>query len=146
MVTTVKKLAKKEHSANEAVHVEQGQLLRKAESDQCVLKVKTQGQRDTVEFAHSLLGVSGIAIDELHRRRQDSDLEDVSFDRNNSATMTGPNLLPTRPQPLSQRATCGPGVVTLLSTRSESVVVDWTSGNLMRAGSRVRMRQQRSHC
>ena len=57
----VKKLAKQEHSANDAMHVEQGQLLRAAESDQCVLKVKTQRQRDTVEFTHSLLGVNGKA-------------------------------------------------------------------------------------
>ena len=58
MVSMVKKLAKQEHSANEAMHVEQGQLVRAAESDQCVLKVKTQRQRDTVEFTHSLLGVN----------------------------------------------------------------------------------------
>ena len=61
VVVMVKKLAKQEHSANDAMHVEQGQLLRAAESDQCVLKVKTQRQRDTVEFTHSLLGVNGKA-------------------------------------------------------------------------------------
>ena len=57
----VRKISKKEHSVNDAVHIEQGQLLRAAESDQCLLKVKTQRQRDTVEFTHSLLGVNGKA-------------------------------------------------------------------------------------
>ena len=33
-------------TAKESVSVEQGQLLRAAEPDQCVLKVKTQRQRD----------------------------------------------------------------------------------------------------
>ena len=45
----------------ESVSVEQVQQLRAAEPDQCVLKVKTQRQRDTVEFTHSLLGVIGEA-------------------------------------------------------------------------------------
>ena len=65
--------------------VEQGQLLRAAEPDQRVLKVKTQRQRDTVEFTHSLLGVIGEAAADLHRRRQGSDLEDASFDRTDIA-------------------------------------------------------------
>ena len=45
----------------ESVSVEQGQLLRAAEPHQCVLKMKAQRQRDTVEFTHSLLGVNGAA-------------------------------------------------------------------------------------
>ena len=56
----------------ESVSVEQGQLLRAAEPDQCVLKVKTQRQRDAVEFTHTLLGVNGKAADNPHRRRQDA--------------------------------------------------------------------------
>ena len=56
-------------TSKESVSVEQGQLLRTAEPDQCVLKVKTQRQRDTVEFTHSLLGVNGKAADDPHRRR-----------------------------------------------------------------------------
>ena len=51
----------------ESVSVEQGQLLRAAEPDRCVLKVKTQRQRDTVEFTHSLLGVNGKIADDPHR-------------------------------------------------------------------------------
>ena len=73
----------------ESVSVEQGQLLRAAEPDQGVLKVKTQRQRDTVEFTHSLLGVDGEAADDLHWRRQDSDLGDASPDRTDIATETG---------------------------------------------------------
>ena len=75
-------------TAKESVPVEQEQLLRAAEPDQCVLNVKTQRQRYTVEFAHSLLGVNGQAVDDLHRRRQDSDLEDASFDRTDVAAVT----------------------------------------------------------
>ena len=59
-------------TSKESVSAEQGQLLRAAEPDQCVLKVKTQRQRDTVEFTHSLLGVNGKAADDPHRRRQDA--------------------------------------------------------------------------
>ena len=73
----------------ESVSVEQGQLLRAAEPDQSVLKVKTQRQRDTVEFTHSLLGVNGEGADDLHRRRQDSNLEDASSDRTDIAAETG---------------------------------------------------------
>ena len=40
-------------TSKEFVPVEQGQLLRAAEPDQCGLKVKTQRQRDTVEFTHT---------------------------------------------------------------------------------------------
>ena len=67
----------------ESVSVEQGQLLRASEPDQCVLKVKTEPQRDTVEFTHSLLGVNGKAADDLRRRRQDvrdSGLDVASLD------------------------------------------------------------------
>ena len=76
-------------TAKESVSVEQGQLLRAAEPDQCVLKVKTQRQRDTVEFTHSLMGVNGEAADDPHRRRQDSDLEDASSGRSDVAAETG---------------------------------------------------------
>ena len=37
-------------TSKESVSVDQGQPLRAAEPDQCVLKVKTQRQRDTVQF------------------------------------------------------------------------------------------------
>ena len=77
-------------TAKESVSVEQEQLLRAAEPDQCILNVKTQRQRYTVEFAHSLLGVNGEAADDLHRRRQDSDPEDASFDRTDVAAVTEP--------------------------------------------------------
>ena len=63
-------------TTKESASVEQGQLLRAAEPDQCFFfKVKTQRQSDTVEFTHSLLCVFGKAADDLHRRRQDSELE-----------------------------------------------------------------------
>ena len=54
-------------TTKESLSAEQGQLLRAAEPDQCVLKVKTQRQSDTVESTHSLLGVYGKAADDLHR-------------------------------------------------------------------------------
>ena len=60
------------------------EVLRSAEPDHCVLLVRTHRQRDTVEFTHSLLGE-----DALHRRRQDSDLEDASSDRTDIAEDTG---------------------------------------------------------
>ena len=72
-----------EKTSKETVAVEQGQLLRAAEQDQCVLKVKTQRQRNIVGFTHSLLGVNGRAADDPHRRRQDardSGLHVASFD------------------------------------------------------------------
>ena len=47
---------------------EEGQLLRAAEHDQGVLKVKTQRQGDTVEFTRPLLGECGEAADDPHRR------------------------------------------------------------------------------
>ena len=77
-------------TAKESVSVEQEQLLRAAEPDQCVFNVKTQRQRYLVEFTHSLLGVTGEVADDLHRRRQDSDLEDASFDRTDVAAVTEP--------------------------------------------------------
>ena len=77
-------------TAKESVSVEQEQLLRAAEPDQCILNVQTQRQRYTVQFTHSLLGVNGEAADDLHRRRQDSDLEDASFDRTDVAAVTEP--------------------------------------------------------
>ena len=57
-------------------------LLRAAEPEQRAPKVKTQRQRDTVEFTHSPLGVNGKAADVPHRRRQDarySGLDVASF-------------------------------------------------------------------
>ena len=70
-------------TSKESVSGEQGQLLRAAEPDQCVLKVTTQQQRDIVEFTHPLLGVSGKAADDPHWRRQDerdSGLDVASID------------------------------------------------------------------
>ena len=75
----------------ESVPADQGQLLRAAEPDQGVLKVKTQRQGDTVEFTRSLLGDHGEAADDLHRRQQDPEEENASVDRTDIATMTGPN-------------------------------------------------------
>ena len=75
-------------TTKEFVSVEQGQLLRAAEPDQCALKVETQQQRDTVEFTHSLLG-EWKSPGDPHRRRQDSDLEDASFDRTVFAAEAG---------------------------------------------------------
>ena len=43
---------------SESVSVEQGQLLRAAEPDQCALKMKTKRREDIVEFTHSLLCVT----------------------------------------------------------------------------------------
>ena len=51
--------------------------------------METQRQRDTVELTHSVLGVDGEAADDLHRRRQDSDLEDAQTDRTDIAAETG---------------------------------------------------------
>ena len=79
-------------TSRESVSVEQGQLLRAGEPDQCVLKVKRQRQRDTVEFTQSLLGVNGIAADDPHRRRQDvrdSGLDDASFDHSDISAEVG---------------------------------------------------------
>ena len=69
-------------TSKESVSAEQGQLLRAAEPDQCVLKVKTQRQRDTVEFTHSLLGVNGKAAEDPRRRQdaRDSGLDVASLD------------------------------------------------------------------
>ena len=50
----------------------------KIHPDQCFESEKTQRQRGTAEFTHSLLVVSGKAADDLHRRRKDSDEEDAS--------------------------------------------------------------------
>ena len=47
--------------------------------------MKTQRQSETVEVTHSLLGVCGKAADDLHRRRQESDLEDAFSDRTDIA-------------------------------------------------------------
>ena len=70
---------------------EQGQLLRAAEPDQGVLKVRTQRQGDIVELTRSLLGDYGKAVEDLHRRRQDPKIENASVDRTDTATITGPN-------------------------------------------------------
>ena len=53
------------------------------------LKVKTQRQRDTLEFTHSRRHVYGKAADDLNRRRQHSDLEDASVDRTDIAAEAG---------------------------------------------------------
>ena len=84
-------------TANESVSVDQGQLLQAVEPDQGVLKVKTQRQIVILEFTHSLQSswctacVYGKAADDPHRRRQDSDLEDASFERTDIAAVTEPN-------------------------------------------------------
>ena len=81
-----------EKTSKETVSVEQGQLLRAAEQDQCVLKVKTQRQRNIVGFTRSLLGVNGRAADDPHRRRQDardSGLDVASFDHCDIAAEVG---------------------------------------------------------
>ena len=49
----------------ESVSLEQGQLLRAAEPDQCVLNLKTRRQREIVECTHSLLGLYVKAADDL---------------------------------------------------------------------------------
>ena len=84
-------------TSKESVSVEQGQLLRAAEPDQCVLKVKakpipetpTQRQRNIHELTHPPpvpwcpACVSGKPTDDSHRRRQDagdSGLDVASFD------------------------------------------------------------------
>ena len=81
-------------TTKKSVSVEQGQPLRAAQPDQCVLKVKakpilempTQRQRGILEVTHLLPGswytacVYGEAADDPHRRREDSELEDASFD------------------------------------------------------------------
>ena len=115
-----------------SVSVEQGQLLRAAEPDHCVLKVKTPRQSDTVEFTHSLLGLCGKAADDLHRRRQDSDLEDATFARTDIAAETGRTKFWYRKKSLS--------------TRPESVPIGRMSGDSVCAVSSVKMCQERSHC
>ena len=130
-----------DRTSKESVSFEQGQLLRAAEPAQCVLRVKTQRQRDTVEFTHSLLGVNGKAADDLHRRRKDSDLEDASFDRTGIAAEAGMDKI---------LVNHNNGAVAIrmmsLCTRSESVAIGWTSGDLVCAVSNVKKRQQRLHC
>ena len=80
-------------TANEIVSVEQGQLLRAVEADQGVLKEKAKRQRVILEFTQPLLGpwctacAYGKAADDPRRRRQDSALEDTSFDRTNIAAV-----------------------------------------------------------
>ena len=81
-------------TSKESVSVEQGQLLRAAKPDQCVLKVKakpipempTQRQRGILELTHLLPGSwyracgYGWVADDPHRRRQGSELETTSCD------------------------------------------------------------------
>ena len=69
--------------------VEQGQLPRAAEPDQCVLKVKTQRESVAVGFTHSRRSVYEKASDDLRWRRQDSDLEDASLDRTDVSAEAG---------------------------------------------------------
>ena len=85
-------------TSKESVSVEQGQLLRADEPDQCVLKVKNKAtEREILEFTHLLLGsrytacVYVEAAGDLHRRRQGPDLENASVDRTDVAAMTRPN-------------------------------------------------------
>ena len=113
----------------ESVSVEQGQLLRAAEPDQCVLKVKRQRQGDTVEFTHSLLGVNGEAADDPHRRRQDSDLEDASSGRSDVAAETGIDKVMVNHNKGSVTAMTGPNES--LCTRSESVARSSRCGDLV---------------
>ena len=87
----------------ESVSVGQGQLLRAAKPDHCVLKVKakpipempTQRQRGVLELTHLSpvfrysACVYGEAADDPHRRRQVSELEDASCDRADIAAGSG---------------------------------------------------------
>ena len=127
-------------TAKESVSVEQGQPLRAVEPDQCVLKVKTQRQRYTVEFTHSLLGVYGKVADDLHRRRQDSDLEDASSDRTDIAAETGMDKVLVSQNDGSVTAMTGPDEVALYTVRVGCERFE------MCAVSSVKTRQQRSHC
>ena len=104
-------------TTKESVSVEQGQLLRAAEPDQGVLKVKTQRPRYIVEFTHSLLGVNGEAADDLHRRRQDSDLEDASSDRSDIAAETGIDKVLVNHYKGSVTAVTGPNEVSVFTVR-----------------------------
>ena len=122
-------------TAKEFVSVEQGQQLGAAEPDQCVLNVKTQRQRDTVEFTHSLLSswcaacVFGKAADDLHRRRQDSDLEDASSDRTDIAAETGIEKVLMNHDHGSVTAMTGPNEVTVYTVRVDCERLDeWRSG------------------
>ena len=76
-------------TTKESESVEQGHLPRAAEPDQGALKMETRQQRDTVEFTHSLRSVCGKDADDLHRRQQDTDLEDTSWDRIDIAAEAG---------------------------------------------------------
>ena len=132
--------------------VEQGQLLRAAERDQCELKVKTHRWRDAVEFTHSLLGVNGNATDDSHRRRQDvreSGLDVASFDHCDISAEVGvfnkievPSFSEVRSGTVA--ALEGPKDVTENTVRVGCGRLDeWGSGVCV---SRVQKRQQRSHC
>ena len=113
----------------ESTSVEQGQLLRAAEPDQCVLKVKTQRQRDTVEFTHSLLGVKGRVADDLHRQQQDSDLEDAPSDRTDIAVESGRDKVLVNHDHGSVTAMTGPNEVTVYTVRVGCDRLDeWRSG------------------
>ena len=138
-------------TAKESVSVEQGQPLRAAEPDQCVLNVKTQRQRDTVEITHSLLSswctacVYGRASDDLHRRRQDSYLEDASSDRTDIAGETGTDKVLVNLDHGSVTAMTGPNEVTVYTVRVGCERFEmWR--HVMCAVSSVKTRQQRSQC
>ena len=115
-------------TSKESVSVEKGELQRAAEPDQCVLKVKTQRQRNTVEFTHSLLGVNEKAADDLHRRRKDSDLEDASFDRTDIAAEIGMDKVLVNHDHGSLTAVTGPHELTVYTVREITLLnaVDWT--------------------
>ena len=133
------------NKVNESVSVEQGQLLRAVEADQSVLKVKTQRQRVILEFTHSLLSpwcpacVCGKTADDLHRRRQDSDLEDASFDRTNIAAGARMDKVLVNHNNGAVAVT-GPTEVTEHTVRVKFEM--WR----MVCGASVKMRQQRPHC
>ena len=139
-------------TSKESVSVEQGQLLRAAEPDQCGLKVKTQRQRDTVEFTHKLLGVNGKAADDPQRRRQearDFGLDVASFDHCDISAEVGMINKKLKFEVLvSHRGGAvaeleGPKDVTECTVRIGCDRLDkWKSG----VCSLVKMRQQRSHC
>ena len=83
----------------------------------------------------------GEAADDLHRRRQDSDLEDASYDRTDIAAEAGMDKVLVNHKHESVAAMTRPNEVT-----EYMVAIGWMSGDLVCAVSSVKMRQQRSHC
>ena len=91
-----------------------------AKPDQGELKMEIQRQKDTVESTRPLLGVYAKDADDLHRRRQDSDLEDASLDRMEIATETGIDIVLVNH---NNGAVAVTRMKKSLSTRSESVTI-----------------------